>query len=157
MDLTAAVWRDTKRPLWPLALAVPALPFASLALVSAGGGPWGWWLTPVFIFAVIPVIDMLIGEGPRHPPEEAVPALQRSPYYRWITFLYLPAEYAALAVGCAAWVRDPDPVAAVGLVLTVGIVQRGGHQHGPRTGPQARAGGAVAVQDHANADRYGHF
>jgi alkane 1-monooxygenase len=122
MDLTAAVWRDTKRPLWPLALAVPALPFASLALVSAGGGPWGWWLTPVFIFAVIPVIDMLIGEDPGNPPEEAVPALQRSPYYRWITFLYLPAEYAALAVGCAAWVRDPDPVAAVGLVLTVGIV-----------------------------------
>ncbi|AEV85801.1 alkane 1-monooxygenase [Actinoplanes sp. SE50] len=119
--MTAAVagsWRDVKRPLWPLALVVPALPFAALLLARATGSGWAWWLTPVFILGVIPVIDLLVGDDRANPPEEAVPALQASPYYRWITFLFLPAQYAALVITCAAWTRQPG----LGLVLTAGLV-----------------------------------
>ncbi|MBU2663941.1 alkane 1-monooxygenase [Actinoplanes bogorensis] len=104
-------WRDRKRPLWPLALVVPVLPFVSLLLGT-------WWLTPVFILGVIPLIDLAIGDDRANPPDEVVPALQASPYYRWITYLFLPAQYAALIVCCAAWVTGPS----AGLILTAGLV-----------------------------------
>lgn len=115
-------WRDTRRPLWPLALVVPLLPFAALALTAATGSDWAWWLTPIVVFGVIPLIDLLAGDDRRNSPEEAVPALQASPYYRWITYLYLPAQYGALVVGCWTWSESAEPVAAIGLVLTIGIV-----------------------------------
>ncbi|MEU7901522.1 alkane 1-monooxygenase [Actinoplanes sp. NPDC049118] len=122
MDVAAPAWRDTKRPLWPFALVVPALPFAALLLATATGSPWAWWLTPVVVFGVIPVLDVLIGDDRANPPEDAVPALQASPYYRWITYLYLPAQFAALVVACAVWTRGPGPIGAVGLVLTAALV-----------------------------------
>ena len=122
MDVAVPAWRDTRRPLWPLALVVPALPFTALLLARSTGSAWAWWLTPVFILGVIPVIDLLVGDDRANPPEEAVPALQASPYYRWITYLFLPAQYAALVVTCAAWTRDPGPAGAAGLVLTAGLV-----------------------------------
>src|SRR4051794_9209582 len=118
MDLVAVPWRDTKRPLWPLALVVPALPFVSLALAAVSGSPWTWWLTPVVILGVIPVVDLLIGDDHANPPEEAAAALQASPYYRWITYLFLPAQFAALVVTCLAWARGPGVLGGAGLVLT---------------------------------------
>ncbi|MGW4948353.1 alkane 1-monooxygenase [Actinoplanes sp. NPDC004185] len=120
--VTAPAWRDTKRPLWPLALVIPALPFVSLAVAALWDTGWAWLLTPVVVFGLIPAIDLLIGEDRANPPEDLVPALQRSPYYRWITYLYLPAQYAALIVACAVWIRGPSLVGGLGLVLTIGIV-----------------------------------
>ncbi|MFI7600481.1 alkane 1-monooxygenase [Actinoplanes sp. NPDC049681] len=122
MDIAASVWRDTRRPLWPLALVVPALPFAGLGLALATGSGWAWWLTPVFILGVIPVIDLLVGDDRENPPEEAVPALQASPYYRWITYLFLPAQFAALVMACAVWSRGAGLIGGLGLVLTAGLV-----------------------------------
>ncbi|KUL22387.1 alkane 1-monooxygenase [Actinoplanes awajinensis] len=122
MAVAALPWRDRKRPLWPLALVVPGLPFAALLFATATSSPWFWWLTPVVILGVIPLVDLLVGDDRANPPDEAVPALQASPYYRWITYLFLPAQYAALAVTCAAWVRGPGVIGGVGLVLTAGLV-----------------------------------
>ncbi len=122
MDIAAAPWRDARRPLWPLALVVPALPFASLLLASRTGSAWAWWLTPLVILGVIPLIDLLVGDDHSNPPDEAVAELQASAYYRWITYLFVPAQFAALVVGCLAWVRGPGLVGGVGLVLTIGLV-----------------------------------
>ncbi|MEV0565282.1 alkane 1-monooxygenase [Dactylosporangium sp. NPDC050588] len=120
--MTVDAWRDRRLPLWPLALVVPALPFAGLALAGGPAGPWGWWLAPVVVFGLIPLVDLAFGDDRQNPPEEAVPALQRSPYYRWITYLYLPAQYAALVVTCREWAAGVGPAAGAGLVLTAGIV-----------------------------------
>ncbi|MBM0206782.1 alkane 1-monooxygenase [Micromonospora sp. STR1s_5] len=118
-----AAWRDPRKPLWPLALLVPTLPFAGFVLWRAGGGAWAWWFTPVVVFGLIPVIDLLRGDDRQNPPEEAVPRLSADGYYRWLTYLYLPAQYAALVLCCAVWTRDGLSVAgAAGLVATVGVV-----------------------------------
>jgi alkane 1-monooxygenase len=79
-------------------------------------------LTPVVILGVIPVVDLLIGDDRANPPAEAVAALQASPYYRWITYLFLPAQFAALVVTCLAWARGPGVLGGAGLVLTAGLV-----------------------------------
>lgn len=122
MDVAAPAWRDTRRPLWPLALVVPALPFAALLLARATGSGWAWWLTPLVILGIIPVIDLLVGDDRANPPEEVVPALQASPYYRWITYLFLPTQFAALVVACGVWTRGPGTIGGLGLILTAGLV-----------------------------------
>jgi alkane 1-monooxygenase len=101
---------------------VPALPFAATGLAAATGSAWAWWLTPLVVLGVIPVVDVMIGDDHANPPEEAVPALQASPYYRWITYLFLPAQFAALVIACAVWSRGAGVVAGAGLVLSAGLV-----------------------------------
>ncbi|MFB9443341.1 alkane 1-monooxygenase [Dactylosporangium vinaceum] len=103
------------------------MPFAALGLAVATGSAWAWWLTPFVVFVLIPAVDLIFGEDRQNPPEDVVPALQRSPYYRWITYLYLPAQYASLVTGCWVWQSwlshgAVDLVGATGLTLTVGIV-----------------------------------
>ncbi|GLZ58283.1 hypothetical protein Misp05_18590 [Micromonospora sp. NBRC 107095] len=67
--------------------------------------------------------DVLLGDDRRNPPEEAVPRLQADGYYRWLTYLYLPAQYAALVLCSAVWVRgELSWLGAAGLVATVGVV-----------------------------------
>ncbi len=122
MEFTAQPQLEIRRPRWALALVVPALPFVSLLLVGSTGGQWGWWLTPVFVLGVIPLIDLLVGDDHANPPEATVPVLQASRYFRWLTYLFIPVQYAALTLGCAAWVAHPDPFGAVGLIVTVGLV-----------------------------------
>ncbi|TDC65332.1 alkane 1-monooxygenase [Micromonospora sp. KC207] len=118
-----ATWRDPRRPLWPLALLVPALPFAAWLAWRGGAGSWAWWLAPVVVFGVIPVVDLLVGDDRHNPPDEAMPRLARDGYYRWLTYLYLPAQYAALVLGCAVWASGGlPPLGAAGLVATLGVV-----------------------------------
>jgi alkane 1-monooxygenase len=124
MPLTAVAWRDPKKYAWPLALIVPVLPFAGFAAWRAAGGvSWGWWLTPAVVFGLLPLIDVLLGDDRGNPPEEIARQLQDVRYYRWLTYLYLPAQYAALVLCSAVWVRGGLGAAGMaGLVLTAGIV-----------------------------------
>ncbi|WP_155375658.1 alkane 1-monooxygenase [Catellatospora vulcania] len=120
--MSDATWRDPRRRLWPAALLVPTLPFEGLA-IAAGGHEWGWWLAPVVVFGLIPLVDLLVGDDRQNPPEQAFAALQGARYYRVLTYLYLPLQYAALAACCAVWARGGlSPFGAIGLVLSVGIV-----------------------------------
>jgi alkane 1-monooxygenase len=158
MDITALPWRDFKRPLWPLALVVPALPFMSLLLLLVTRSGWVWWLTPVFILGVIPAIDLLVGHDRANPPDDVVAALQASPYYRWITYLFVPAQYAALVAACAVWTRgDLGPFARIGLVLTAGLVNgiaiNTAHELGHKRESAERWLSKVALAPTA----YGHF
>jgi len=122
-DATSPTWRDIRKPLWPLALLVPVLPFTAGWIWHATGAAWAWWLPPAIVFGIIPLVDLLVGDNRENPPEEVVPALQADGYYRWLTYLYLPVQYAALVLCCAVWAGGRlSPVAAAGLVATAGIV-----------------------------------
>jgi alkane 1-monooxygenase len=124
LSLDAVTWRDTKKYVWPLALLVPALPFLGFAVWrSTGGAAWSWWIAAVLVFGAIPAVDLLIGDDRDNPPEEIARKLQELRYYRWITYLYLPAQYAGLVLCCAVWVRGGLGIGGMaGLVVTAGIV-----------------------------------
>ncbi|MFB9237999.1 alkane 1-monooxygenase [Plantactinospora siamensis] len=120
---TSTTWRDVRKPLWPLALVVPVLPFLGFALWRGTGGALAWWLTPAVVFGAIPAVDLLIGDDRRNPPDAEFTRLQAAGYYRWLTYLWLPAQYAALVLCCAVWQRGGLGVAgAAGLIATVGVV-----------------------------------
>ena len=155
--LTGVTWRDQKKYAWPLALLVPALPFTGFAAWQAGAA-WAWWIAPVVVFGVIPTVDVLLGDDRANPPDEAARQLQQMPYYRWLTYLYLPAQYAALVLCCAVWVRGGiGLVDRVGLVLTVGIVNgiaiNTAHELGHKREAVERWLSRIALA----ATGYGHF
>ncbi|MEV5357082.1 alkane 1-monooxygenase [Streptomyces sp. NPDC052693] len=116
-------WRDRKRPLWLLALAVPTLPFQAGALVSVTNAGVFWWWGPFFAFVLVPVLDHLTGRDSANPPEEVMAALEADRYYRWCTYLYLPLQFGALVWACGMWSTGHLPVVdALGLAVTTGVV-----------------------------------
>jgi alkane 1-monooxygenase len=116
-------WTDRKRYLWLFGLVVPLFPFLGGALATATG--WGifWYLGPILIFGLIPALDYLVGLDRSNPPDDLIAALEADRYYRWIIYLYLPLQYAALVWACWLWAGDSLSIFdKVGLALTVGIV-----------------------------------
>jgi alkane 1-monooxygenase len=116
-------WKDRKRYLWLIGLVVPSSVFVAIGLENATG--WGvfFWLGPIVLLGVVPVIDLLVGLDRSNPPEDAIEQLENDRYYRWITFLFLPVQYAGFIV--AFWLiatGDLSLIDKVGLALTVGLV-----------------------------------
>jgi alkane 1-monooxygenase len=151
-------WRDRKRPLWALGLAVPLLPFGARGLVESTGQEVFWWLGPIWILVLVPILDTVLGTDTSNPPDWAVPQLEADRYYRWLTYLYLPLQYlgllwaARLVVhgGLSGWSQ-------LGLALTVGTVAGIGintaHELGHKRDRLERRLSKVALAQTG----YGHF
>ncbi|MFF4846278.1 alkane 1-monooxygenase [Streptomyces collinus] len=116
-------WRDPKRYLWLLALAVPTLPFQAGALAGATGLGVFWWWGPFFAFVLVPVLDHVTGRDSANPPEAVMKALEDDRYYRWCTYLYLPLQFGALVWACGVWAHGTLSLASdLGLAATTGVV-----------------------------------
>ena len=116
-------WRDPRRGVWLAGLAVPLLPFAAWGLVSWTGWSALWWLGPLWILVLMPILDLVGGLDKVNPPEWATAQLEDDRSYRWAVYAYLPLQYASLAWG--AWYVTSRPLSVasyVGLSLTVGLV-----------------------------------
>ena len=119
----APPWRDPKRHLWLLGMVIPLLGVAAWGLVEATGWRGFWWFGPMFVFGLIPVIDLVVGRDAENPPEDALAWLEEDRYYRWITYLFLPVQYATLVWGCWALTSFGLPlVDRVGLAVTLGCI-----------------------------------
>lgn len=154
-----ATWRDLKRRWWPLAaVVVPSLPLVAGLLVHLTGLAALWWLGPVLVFGVMPVLDRVAGLDTLNPPEERRGELEADGYYRWCTYAYVPIQYGSLLY--AAWVwstGDLSVVAALGLAVTVGCVSGIGintaHELGHKRPAVERWLSKVVLAQSA----YGHF
>jgi alkane 1-monooxygenase len=151
-------WRDRKRYLWLLALLMPCLPFAAIALFSTtGAGVW-LWLGPIVILGVVPIVDVLSGRDPSNPPDEAIPTLENDRYYRWLTYLLLPLQYGGFVF--AFWFLANGGLTAVeksGLAVTVGFIAGLGintaHELGHKREVHEKWLAKIALAQSA----YGHF
>jgi alkane 1-monooxygenase len=101
--MSSISWRDGRRYLWPAAFMVPVLPFLSYGIVRQTGLQAWWWLSPVMVFVLIPIIDIFGGDDVGNPPEDLAKALQSDRYYRWLTYLYLPVQLGGLVLGAWQW------------------------------------------------------
>src|SRR5579875_1936625 len=117
-------WRDGKRYLWLLGTVVPVFFFAGWGLVNLTGSAVFWWIGPMVIYVMIPLLDVVIGDDPSNAPEDVVAWLEQDRYYRWVTYLFLPLQFATLFA--AFWVMTRHgglPVAdRVGVAVTVGML-----------------------------------
>src|SRR5437870_901633 len=111
-------WKDNKRYLWLIGLVVPSLAFvAAIAYIVTG---WGavLWIGPVIVLGVVPAIDLIVGLDRANPPDDAIEALEKDKYYRWITYLFLPIQYLGF-VAAMAVVAGENP--AGWLINTLGL------------------------------------
>ena len=98
--------RDKKRYLWLIGLVVPSLAFVGFGMWSlTGWGVW-FWIGPIVILVIVPAIDLFAGLDRSNPPDDVIEALEKDRYYRWITYLFLPIQYAGF-VGAMWLVADP--------------------------------------------------
>jgi len=116
-------WKDKKRYLWLIGLVVPSLAFIGWGMWSlTGWGVW-FWIGPIVILVVVPAIDLVAGLDRSNPPDDVIEALEKDRYYRWITYLFLPIQYAGF-VG-AMWLISHGDLAVwdkAGLAVSIGCI-----------------------------------
>ena len=126
---SSEAWRDGKRYLWLIGLVVPSLAFLAFGgWALTGWGVW-FWIGPIVVLGVVPAIDLVAGLDRTNPPDDAIEALEQDRYYRWITYLFLPIQYAGFAVAMYAVARGvpfgPGELTVldkVGLATTIGCI-----------------------------------
>jgi hypothetical protein len=99
-----------------------------------------WFYGPVLVFAIFPLLDLVIGMDARNPPDSVIKWLEQDRYYRWCTYLYLPdpvrrPRLRLLAVG----LREPLDARQHRPRADRRDGQRYRDQHRPRARPQARS------------------
>lgn len=105
--VSSVLWSRTRpvpgarRWSWCWSAAIPLLPLAAIGLAEASGIRALLFLPVAVVYGLIPLLDAWIGTDPRNPPEEAVPALERDPFYRVLTLAAVPVHYLVLAAGLA--------------------------------------------------------
>ena len=115
-------WRDKKRYLWLIGLVVPSLAFLAVALGPVTYGV-SYWIGPLLILVIIPLIDLVAGLDPSNPPDDVIEALEKDKYYRWVVISYLPLQYAGFLL--AVWTiahGHLDLVDKIGLAVSIGCI-----------------------------------
>ena len=155
---TEVEWRDGKRYLWIMGAVMPLVPFAAWALVAATGLDLFWWFGPVFVFGVIPLVDLLTGLDRNNPPDEVIESLENDKYYRWVTYAFIPMQYLSLVWG--SWMLSrggldvPDKIGlSIGVGMVAGIAINTAHELGHKKEKHERWLARIVLAQ----PFYGHF
>jgi alkane 1-monooxygenase len=151
-------WRDRKRWLWLVALTMPMLPFIAVGMNAVTGWAVWLWIGPIVILGLVPLVDWTTGTDPSNPPDSVIRELESDRYYRWITYLFLPLQYAGFVLGMWVIARgDLDTWERIGLAVTVGFIGGLGintaHELGHKKESHERWLSKIALSQSA----YGHF
>jgi alkane 1-monooxygenase len=123
VDVNPAEWTDGKRYAWLLGIVVPLAPFFAYLYWSLTGIGAFWFIGPVLVFVIFPVLDFAIGHDSANPPDSVLKFLEQDRYYRWCTYVFIPIQYGGLIFACWIWGSgDLDVVESLGLALTMGVV-----------------------------------
>ncbi|MFI1911587.1 alkane 1-monooxygenase [Nocardia sp. NPDC020380] len=117
-----------------------------------------WWIGPIIVLIVIPVLDWVVGEDGTNPRDEDYEQLTNDRYYRWCTYLFLPIQLIGLIIAAVMWAGDDLSVLdKLGLAATLGFVSGIGinaaHELGHRVESMERWLSKLALAQSA----YGHF
>ena len=152
-------WRDGKRYLWIIGAVVPMFLFAGWGMVNLTGLGVFWWIGPIFIYLLIPALDLLIGADPTNPPEDVVAWLEQDRYYRWVTYAFLPLQYLAFFIGFWLMTRHGGlaVIDRLGITFTLGTLNgvaiNTAHELGHKKEHLERWFAKIALAPSA----YGHF
>ena len=83
-----------------------------------------FWVGPIVILVIVPAIDLMTGLDRSNPPDDVIEALEQDRYYRWITYLFLPIQYAGFVA--AFWLIGTGDLTSVdsssGLATSIGAI-----------------------------------
>lgn len=157
-DGKSATALDPKRHLWVLGLIAPASALLPSQLVLRTGMEFFWWIGPIIVLVIIPILDSIVGEDGSNPREEDYERLSNDRYYRWCTYLFLPVQMIGLLIASAMWAGDElSTLDKAGLATTLGLVSGIGinaaHELGHRVEKLERWLAKIALAQSG----YGHF
>lgn len=116
-------WVDPRKWQWMNGLFVPLMPFFAAFLAWMTGSELAWFIGPVLVFGLIPLLDWVRGLDTVNPPESEYARLDADRYYRWVLYAYIPLQYLGLVTACVIWTTsDLGWVGSLGLSLTVAMV-----------------------------------
>lgn len=107
---------------WLYSLEPPVIGAISLALALWLNYSFLFWIVPVFIFLILPILDYRSRDD-RLDPEKLASKLK--PYRRFFEFIvrgYMPIQYMVILLGVACLTHSPGLINLIGLVLSVGII-----------------------------------
>ena len=123
VEVNPAEWTDGKRYAWLLGIVVPLAPFFAYLYWSLTGIGAFWFIGPVLVFVIFPILDFAIGHDSTNPPDSVLKFLEQDRYYRWCTYVFIPIQYGGLIFACWMWGSgDLNVVESLGLALTMGVV-----------------------------------
>ncbi|MGW0002453.1 alkane 1-monooxygenase [Nocardia grenadensis] len=138
-DAVTPQWRDRKRYLWLFGLVAPtSLGLAAVLVWASHRLGWDrpaavwWWIGPLLVYVLLPILDRFFGPDGQNPPEEVMEQLERDRYYRWCVYAFIPCQLASLVFAGYLWTA-PDLSwlgiegglglwSKIGVALTVGVM-----------------------------------
>ena len=134
-----AVWTDRNRFFRPLPLIFPAIVFLLIPLLIAldkeglqDVSELFCWTGPVVLFAVIPVLDSIVGRDDSGPPADAIAELEEGGFYRWTVWVFVPLQILSVIAGAFLFVSTDlrffafegtlSGPAKLGIAISMGIV-----------------------------------
>ncbi|WP_227981970.1 alkane 1-monooxygenase [Nocardia spumae] len=141
-----------------LGLIAPGCALLPSQLVAHTGIEAFWWIGPIIVLIMIPLLDIMVGDDDSNPRDEDYERLSRDRYYRWCTYLFLPIQLAGLAIAAYLWAGpELDLIDKLGLAATLGLVSGIGinaaHELGHRVERSERWLAKIALAQSG----YGHF
>jgi hypothetical protein len=151
-------YRDGKRYFWFFSFLLAFVAPATIGLYFWTGSAFAVLFPVLYLYAFIPLFDLIAGEDTHNPPEEVVEAMAADPYYRILLHAAVPIFW--LSFLAAAWfvgTQDLPWWAIAVFALGAGSVHGGvltiGHELGHKTNATDRLGAKLI-----NAIiGYGHF
>jgi alkane 1-monooxygenase len=108
-------------------------PVAILGFVLGGVANF---LTPILVFLILPILDIIIGLDSTNPKEEEVPSLQNEKFYRYVTYAWGYLQLALVAWACyAVATTSLEIYELIGFTISIGLITGGigitvGHELG---------------------------
>lgn len=132
------------------------LPLAILAGARLGNA---WTFLPVgLLYIALPALDAVSGLNRQNPAEHEAPALSANPWFRAITWLWVPLQLLLLGWAIGFITREASGIEQVGLTLSVGLTTGAvgitfAHELVHRPGRSERALGEILL----SSVSYPHF
>ncbi len=151
-------WVDSKRYWWLLSPIIPLLVVWAIYRFYSSGDAVALWTPWLYVYVIIPVLDLLFGTDKSNPPESAVADLEADPWYKVLVVSFIPIQFFATIWG--AWIIGTQPLAwyeylglTVGVGLLNGVAIVVAHELGHKDVPWERWLAKITLAPVA----YGHF
>ena len=154
VDVNPATWTDGKRYAWLLGIIVPLSPFLAFFWVTVTGFGGFWFLGPVLVFGLFPLLDMAIGLDRDQPARQRPQVPRAGPLLPLVHLRLHPDPVRRPRLRLLDVVeRRPDAGREHRPGADDGRGRRDRDQHRPRARPQARQLGEVAQPRRPRPDR----
>lgn len=147
-----------KKYLWILSALVPLVGLTGIGLYEWLSKPALLIAPLLFIYLIVPALDLLFSKDDTNPPESKVPSLEKARFYYWILYLMIPVHFYVFYTLVDYMVTQPlvfwmQAVLLITLGVFGGLAVNLGHELGHKKARLDKNMAKLALASGA----YGHF